>query len=378
MLFSVANSYSQTNPSVTLPETSACTFSGCTANDLTITTAFIGKADGSPLDICNVGDATTAYLFLTVNTGPKYNIYVQFDLYWNDVKVNTTGKYTYAEPITGTQIPTIPINISQINFTCGGKLELRNIYVSWKTGGFSSTAASCASESVGSKCAQASSIPNIIVNTPLAVDFTYIPSCTGNTYQQVTFTNISTGGDGTLTYAWNFGTGASPATSTSSGPITVTYSSGGSKTVSLTVTDSDNDTDTETKSITVESCCTIAINSITKTNVTCNGASNGTVTATKTGGTGTITYDLLYSATSGGSFSPTGLPTNGDSNGVYTGLGVGFYKVKVTEANGCSVTSSEVEITQPAAALALGTSSKTDASCYGASTGSVTAGTVTN
>jgi hypothetical protein len=32
---------------------------------------------------------------------------------------------------------------------------------------------------------------------------------------------------------------------------------------------------------------------------------------------------------------------------------------------------------QPAAALAIGTSSKTDASCFGTSTGSVTAGTVT-
>jgi phosphotransferase system glucose/maltose/N-acetylglucosamine-specific IIC component len=39
--------------------------------------------------------------------------------------------------------------------------------------------------------------------------------------------------------------------------------------------------------------------------------------------------------------------------------------------------SNSVTIGQPAAALAIGTSSKTDASCFGTSTGSVTAGTVT-
>lgn len=55
--------------------------------------------------------------------------------------------------------------------------------------------------------------------------------------QPVVFTNVSVGGTGTLTYAWNFGAGASPATATTVGPHTVTYTTTGSKNVSLTITD---------------------------------------------------------------------------------------------------------------------------------------------
>jgi hypothetical protein len=64
------------------------------------------------------------------------------------------------------------------------------------------------------------------------------------------------------------------------------------------------------------------------------------VTATKTGGVGTITYDLLFSTTFRRAYTSTSLPTNGDANGIYTGLGIGFYKVVVSDANGCNNTSS--------------------------------------
>lgn len=53
---------------------------------------------------------------------------------------------------------------------------------------------------------------------------------------KVLFTDKSTGTDGSQTYSWNFGAGASPATATTAGPIKVSYTSGGMKTVSLTVT----------------------------------------------------------------------------------------------------------------------------------------------
>ncbi|MFB0904567.1 MAG: SprB repeat-containing protein, partial [Nonlabens sp.] len=108
--------------------------------------------------------------------------------------------------------------------------------------------------------------------------------------------------------------------------------------------------------------CNFFISNISSTNIKCNGVNDGKVTATKTGGVGTITYDLLFSTTLNGTYTSTSLPTNGDANGIYTGLGVGFYKVVVSEANGCSDTSSAVEITQPAA-IAVATSTKTDASC---------------
>ena len=385
LLLNTTIGVSQTIVANLIPSNStACPPAGCTANDVKIGEVYIADSNGNRLTTCNSGTPISGqYLWVRItDASSKYGLYMQFNMYKGTDEIDQNGNVISdgnTKKITVGDNRQIAIGNYRMmplpSYTCGDFLTLKDIYLAWQTppGGQATTVTpECASTS---KCS-AENLPNtIIVNTPLAVDFTYIPNCTGNTYQQVTFTNISTGGDGTLTYLWNFGAGATPSTSIMSGKspnsITVNYSSGGSKTVSLKITDSDGDNDTETKSITVESCCTIAINSITKTNVTCNGASNGTVTATKTGGTGTITYDLLYSATSGGSFSPTGLPTNGDSNGVYTGLGVGFYKVKVTEANGCSVTSSEVQITHPTS-LTASISAQTNVKCFGDSTGSVT------
>jgi PKD repeat protein len=56
------------------------------------------------------------------------------------------------------------------------------------------------------------------------------------TNEPVVFTPIVSG-TGTITYNWNFGTGASPATASTAGPHTVVYSTTGTKTVLLTVTD---------------------------------------------------------------------------------------------------------------------------------------------
>ncbi len=63
----------------------------------------------------------------------------------------------------------------------------------------------------------------------------------------VSFTNSSSGGQGTLSYAWNFGDGT---TSTSQSP-SHTYSSAGTYSVELTVTDSQSGSDTRTRSVTV-------------------------------------------------------------------------------------------------------------------------------
>lgn len=69
-----------------------------------------------------------------------------------------------------------------------------------------------------------------------------------------------------------------------------------------------------------------------KTNVTCNGANNGTINITASGGTPGYTY----------------LWSDGSSNEDRAGLGPGTYTVTVTDANGCTATLTE-SITQPAA-----------------------------
>ncbi len=103
------------------------------------------------------------------------------------------------------------------------------------------------------------------------------------------------------------------------------------------------------------------------TNVNCYGQSTGSITVNNaTGGVAPYTY----------SWKKDGNAYAGTTQ-VLTNLGVGSYEVTATDANGCKGTLTIV-ITQPTAALALAASSKTDVTCFGKSTGSVTAGAVTN
>jgi hypothetical protein len=106
--------------------------------------------------------------------------------------------------------------------------------------------------------------------------------------------------------------------------------------------------------VTVSQCNVVA--SATKTDVTCNGAANGTITASATGGTAPYQYKL-----DSGSFQ---------SSGAFTGVAAGAHTVTVKDANNCTATAS-VTITQPAALVAAAV--KTDITCNGATNGTITA-----
>ncbi|WP_281633196.1 choice-of-anchor L domain-containing protein [Flavobacterium luteolum] len=164
-------------------------------------------------------------------------------------------------------------------------------------------------------------------------------------------TVTASGGTGSYNYSWN----TSPVQTNA----TATNLSAGTYTV--TVTDSKGCSNTKQISITEPTTSLAA--STTQVNLTCNGGTNGSATVTATGGMGTYTY----------SWNTTPVQTSATASN----LAAGTYTVIVKDANLCQVTKT-VTITGPTAALALGASSKTDASCFGKSTGSVTAGTVTN
>ena len=243
LLLNTTIGVSQTIVANLIPSNStACPPAGCTANDVKIGEVYIADSNGNRLTTCNSGTPISGqYLWVRItDASSKYGLYMQFNMYKGTDEIDQNGNVISdgnTKKITVGDNRQIAIGNYRMmplpSYTCGDFLTLKDIYLAWQTppGGQATTVTpECASTS---KCS-AENLPNtIIVNTPLAVDFTYIPNCTGNTYQQVTFTNISTGGDGTLTYLWNFGAGATPSTSIMSGKspnsITVNYSSGGSK-----------------------------------------------------------------------------------------------------------------------------------------------------
>ena len=89
----------------------------------------------------------------------------------------------------------------------------------------------------------------------------------------------------------------------------------------------------------------------------CFGLSNGSITASASGGTAPYTYSI-----DGTTFQST---TS------FTSLAAGAYTLTVKDANDCEVTAS-VTVTSPSTALSVSASAQTNVACLGQSTGSVT------
>ncbi|WP_291150076.1 gliding motility-associated C-terminal domain-containing protein [Flavobacterium sp. UBA7680] len=168
---------------------------------------------------------------------------------------------------------------------------------------------------------------------------------------------VVTNSVGTVTYTWKNASNVTVGT-------TASVSNLPEGTYTLTVSDNCS---SQSNSVTItQPSAALALSASSKTDVTCFGASTGTVTAgTVTNSVGTVTYTWKNASnvTVGTTASVSNLPA-------------GTYTLTVTDS--CSSQTNSVTITQPSAALALSASSKTDVTCYSASTGTVTAGTVTN
>lgn len=167
-------------------------------------------------------------------------------------------------------------------------------------------------------------------------------SCNGGNNGQAT----ATAAGGTSPYAYTWNTTPTQTTALATGLAAGTYV--------VTVTDGHNCTDTE--SVVIKQPAQLNV-TISKANVTCHGAGNGTAQATVTGGTAPYLY------------SWSGASSNSSS---VSGLAAGTYTLTVTDQKGC-VTTGTVVITQPAALTVVATA--TSASCNSISaTATATAG----
>jgi hypothetical protein len=112
---------------------------------------------------------------------------------------------------------------------------------------------------------------------------------------------------------------------------------------SVTVTDANNCTATASATVTgPATAVSVALDN--KTDVTCNGANNGIINITASGGTPGYTY----------------LWSDGSTSEDRSGLGPGTYTVTVTDANGCTATLTESITQPPALVLSL---TKIDPTC---------------
>ena len=160
--------------------------------------------------------------------------------------------------------------------------------------------------------------------------------------------NTPTTGSGTWTLVSGAGTITTPSSATSG----VTGLGVGSTVFQWTI--SNVPCPSSSSTVTITNSGGPGINTVSQTNVICNGGSTGTATVAGFGGTGSYTY--LWSGGAG-------------TNASATGLVAATYTVTVTDGAGCS-SITLVTITQPAAIA--GSVSTTPATC-GVSDGSATA-----
>ncbi|MDX2002125.1 MAG: SprB repeat-containing protein [Chitinophagales bacterium] len=148
-----------------------------------------------------------------------------------------------------------------------------------------------------------------------------------------------TGGTAPYTYTWN----TTPAQTTQDiqGLAAGTYR--------VTVVDANSCSATLAVNVTQPN---VLAASETHTNVTCNGAANGSIDVTVTGGTAPFTYAWSNAATTQD----------------LSGLAPGTYTVTITDANGCTATKSAT-ITQPN--VLASTKTVTNVRCNGQSNGAV-------
>jgi gliding motility-associated-like protein len=170
--------------------------------------------------------------------------------------------------------------------------------------------------------------PNISISEPVIISITSSnktdATCNGGT--NGTITVAATGGTGTLTYTLNPG-----AVSNTTG----VFSGLGAGTYTVSVMDASGCGPVVTPNISISEPVVISITSSNKTDATCNGGANGTITVVATGGTGTLTYTLSPGAVS-------------NTTGVFSGLGAGTYTVSVTDDNACGpIVTPDIIIDEP-------------------------------
>lgn len=144
------------------------------------------------------------------------------------------------------------------------------------------------------------------------------------------------GGTAPYTYSWNNGASTASISNLAAGSyiVNVTDDNGCSAACGFTITEP-----------------TALDITVSGTNVSCNGGSNGTIDVTVAGGV--ATYNYLWN--------------DGDTNEDRTGIAAGLYIITVTDANGAT-SSQTINITEPSA-LTLNCS-KTNITINGANDGS--------
>ena len=275
----------------------------------------------------------------------------------HEVLITDQNGCTLTKTFNITTINTLNAVTSQVNVSCNGSATgsaavVPNgapgpfTYVWSPSGGSSDTANNLTAGNYSVTITSSngcSTVKNFTITEPSALKVSPAGqnnvSCKGGTNGSASVT--ATGGSGSYTYDWApYGGSSAAAAGLSAGTYTVTVKDGKSC--------------VETQVFTIKEPEEL-VAAVSQSNVSCNGANNGTATVDVIGGTGAYTYSWLPS---------------GGNDAKASNLSPGTYTVTVTDANSCQTTAS-VKITEPTVLSAV--ISQTDVSCNGANDGTASA-----
>ena len=329
--------------------------SSCTSKDLELVSAALPVNPGE--NLCSCSGTRTLQLSINNKTGSTRTSFA----FWGTLeRYDQTGALISTESISGCNGPipknaitTVPFN--QITIQCNQSLKLKNMFLAWTS---ASPGEICPLNpaTINPKCG---TLPEITVLSGVDASFTLVnATCSGGTGS---ITTSPFGGAGPYSFSWSASNGGVIPSGQATNQNLTNLVAG---TYTVVITDANNCTKQLSRTIT--SPAALSLGSCSKTDVTCFGGSNGSVAAgTVTNNVGTVHYSWKN-----GSNTVVGTTANVSS------LSAGTYTLTVTDD--CTSKTCSATVSQPSAALSLGTCSKTDVSCFGGSNGSVTAGTVSN
>jgi large repetitive protein len=355
-----STTYCNASTVVTLTGTSAMTFSSFASTNITCNNA----DDASITAVASGGTGTINYQINSnptqangIYTGLAAGTYVITAMDALNCTVTSSVQFTNPSAITIT-------GSSSSNVACNGlSTGVINVVASGGTGaiGYSLNAASNVASgnytnlaannyvvvaSDANTCSTSVSFaitepPALVISNISTTNAVCSPSNSGN------ITISASGGNGTLTYNINSGSGyVSNPSNVINNLIAQTY----------TVQVLDANSCSITTIVTVGSVALPVLSLISKTNVLCFGGNNGTIATSVSGGTPTFSYSISPSIIN-------------NLNGSFSNATNGTYVVTVTDGNLCT-SSLSVSITQPSNIL-FGTTTATGTNCSAAANGTV-------
>jgi PKD repeat protein len=280
--------------------------SKCNAKDVKIASAFIGDANGQPVN-CVAGTSQQVYLYIVVSSNAtRQGLRFAGTITTGGVSTNVGGCFPESLKGTRNNILKYPTGIT---WTCGDPIRLSNIFIAWTVGQTNiCNNPNLTCDQFSPQCytqPPSEFIPVEIKPLGVAINFGSPAGCSSSTNKTINFSATMTNGTPPYTYEWDFGDNS--AIDNTATP-THQYSAAGTYKVTLNVTDATGKVGSSSQTITVGACCT---GSVMPTSITASPGTSvcaGTqVTLTQQGGSlGTNAAYKWYTGSCGGTLAGTG------------------------------------------------------------------------